>query len=238
VVRVLSVVGARPQFIKAALISRLLRERGEEYLIHTGQHYDVQMSEVFFRQLDLPQPDLNLGIGALSNIEQVSHMLLGLRPAIEEQRPDWILVYGDTNSTLAALLELPSAGAANPSAAAAARDAGFGYLERRLDREAAGPDPLRRIPGARQPERQRRGRERRQAGGRGAAEGQRDALGDGQRRPDAGTAEHRLQRPLGRGLAPDLRATPRRRPPDRRPPLEASLPPGRTGQGRLQNAEL
>lgn len=102
--RVVSIVGARPQFIKAALVSRLLRERHQEYLIHTGQHYDVQMSEVFFRQLDLPEPDCNLGIGGRTNLEQVSAMLAGLRLAIEEQRPDWILVYGDTNSTLAGAL--------------------------------------------------------------------------------------------------------------------------------------
>lgn len=102
--RIVSVVGARPQFIKATLLSRILRERHEERLVHTGQHYDVQMSGVFFQELNLPEPDVNLGIGGLSNVEQVGQMLLGLQPLIEECRPDWILVYGDTNSTLAGAL--------------------------------------------------------------------------------------------------------------------------------------
>ncbi|MFO7320940.1 MAG: UDP-N-acetylglucosamine 2-epimerase (non-hydrolyzing) [Chloroflexota bacterium] len=102
--RIVTIVGARPQFIKAAPMSRVLRRAHEEYLIHTGQHYDAGMSDVFFEELGIPQPDLNLGIGGLSNLEQVSRMMLALREPIEAQRPDWILIYGDTNSTLAGAL--------------------------------------------------------------------------------------------------------------------------------------
>ncbi len=102
--RVVSVVGARPQFIKAAPLSRALRQRHEEYLIHTGQHYDPEMSDVFFDDLAIPHPDANLGIGAIGNLEQVARMLLGLQPLIAAQHPDWVLVYGDTNSTLAGAL--------------------------------------------------------------------------------------------------------------------------------------
>jgi UDP-GlcNAc3NAcA epimerase len=102
--RVVSIVGARPQFIKAAPFSRALRQKHQEYLIHTGQHYDPEMSDVFFEELAIPQPDVNLGIGALPNLDQVGHMLLALRPVIEAQHPDWLIVYGDTNSTLAGAL--------------------------------------------------------------------------------------------------------------------------------------
>ncbi len=101
---VMTVVGARPEFIQCAPVSRALRQHHREYLVHTGQHYDHAMSEVFFDELDLPRPDINLGIGALSNLEQVSRMLLALQPVIGQQRPNWILVYGDTNSTLAGAL--------------------------------------------------------------------------------------------------------------------------------------
>ena len=102
--RIVSIVGARPQFIKAAPVSRRLRQDHEEYLVHTGQHYDPEMSAIFFEELGIPQPDLNLGIGAVSNLEQVSRMILGLRSVVDERHPDWILVYGDTNSTLAGAL--------------------------------------------------------------------------------------------------------------------------------------
>lgn len=102
--RVVSIVGARPQFIKAALLSHLLRRDHHELLIHTGQHYDASMSDVFFAELQLPAPDVNLGIGSLPNHEQVSRMLAALCPLIERERPDWVVVYGDTNSTLAGAL--------------------------------------------------------------------------------------------------------------------------------------
>lgn len=102
--RIVTIVGARPQFIKAAPLSRCIRQNHEEFLIHTGQHYDTDMSDVFFEELGIPKPDVNLGIGALSNTEQVAQMMLGLTPILERQKPDWLLVYGDTNSTLAGAL--------------------------------------------------------------------------------------------------------------------------------------
>jgi UDP-GlcNAc3NAcA epimerase len=101
---VMSIVGARPQFVKAAALSSELRHHHHEILVHTGQHYDSSMSDVFFRELELPSPDVNLGIGALPNHEQVSRMLSALCPLIDLHRPDWVLVYGDTNSTLAGSL--------------------------------------------------------------------------------------------------------------------------------------
>jgi UDP-GlcNAc3NAcA epimerase len=102
--RVVTILGARPQFIKAALLSQLIRNDHQEFLIHTGQHFDAQMSDVFFRELGLPAPDVNLGIGGGPNYEQVSRMVQGLSQLLAEQRPDWVLVYGDTNSTLAGAL--------------------------------------------------------------------------------------------------------------------------------------
>jgi UDP-GlcNAc3NAcA epimerase len=101
---ILTVVGARPQFIKAAPLSAALREQHSEFLVHTGQHYDDAMSEIFFRQLGIPQPDANLNIGSGSHAEQTRGMLIGLERLMQEQRPDWVLVYGDTNSTLAGAL--------------------------------------------------------------------------------------------------------------------------------------
>jgi len=103
--KVLSVVGARPQFIKAAPVSRALRLAGfTEFLVHTGQHYDRQMSEVFFAELGIAEPDLNLNVGSGNHGVQTGAMLAGLERTILEQKPDWVLVYGDTNSTLAGAL--------------------------------------------------------------------------------------------------------------------------------------
>jgi UDP-N-acetylglucosamine 2-epimerase len=102
--KVLSVVGARPQFIKAAALSRSLRFRHDEVLLHTGQHYDEQMSAVFFSELGLAQPDINLGVGSGSHGQQTGAMLAGIEGVIQSESPDWVLVYGDTNSTLAAAL--------------------------------------------------------------------------------------------------------------------------------------
>ena len=99
--RVLSVVGARPQFIKAAPVSHRLRERHDEVLVHTGQHYDESMSAVFFRELDLPAPDYDLEVGSGSHAVQTGEMLARLQPVLEAEGPDVVLVYGDTNSTLA-----------------------------------------------------------------------------------------------------------------------------------------
>lgn len=103
--KVLSVVGARPQFIKAAPVSRALRLANiTEFLVHTGQHYDRQMSDVFFTELGMPVADLNLKVGSGNHGAQTGAMLAGLERTILEQEPDWVLVYGDTNSTLAGAL--------------------------------------------------------------------------------------------------------------------------------------
>jgi UDP-GlcNAc3NAcA epimerase len=103
--KVLSVVGARPQFVKAAPVNRALKAAGlDDFMVHTGQHYDSQMSEVFFSELGIPVPDLNLKVGSGSHGVQTGAMLAGLERTILDQKPDWVLVYGDTNSTLAGAL--------------------------------------------------------------------------------------------------------------------------------------
>lgn len=102
--RVLTVVGARPQFIKAAVVSRLLRREAQEILVHTGQHYDYNMSDVFFEELDIPKPDYNLGISGGSHGAMTGNMLIALEDVMMKTQPDRVLVYGDTNSTLAAAL--------------------------------------------------------------------------------------------------------------------------------------
>ena len=102
--KIASIVGARPQFVKAAPVSRALRRRAREVLIHTGQHYDYEMSQVFFDGLDLPVPDHNLCAGSGSHARQTAAMLRGLEPLLQAERPDLALVYGDTNSTLAGAL--------------------------------------------------------------------------------------------------------------------------------------
>ncbi|WP_276282162.1 non-hydrolyzing UDP-N-acetylglucosamine 2-epimerase [Halorussus caseinilyticus] len=100
--KVLTVVGARPQFVKAAAVSRELRRRHDEVLVHTGQHYDEEMSDVFFEELGMPEPDDNLGVGSDSHGAQTAEMIAGLEARIDSEDPDAVLVYGDTNSTLAA----------------------------------------------------------------------------------------------------------------------------------------
>ena len=101
---IFTVVGARPQFVKAAAVSRVLRLRHTEILVHTGQHYDPLMSDVFFRELNIPAPDLHLGVGSGTHAEQTGRMLIDLEAALLDSRPDMVLVYGDTNSTLAGAL--------------------------------------------------------------------------------------------------------------------------------------
>jgi UDP-GlcNAc3NAcA epimerase len=103
-VKILTVVGNRPQFIKAAAVSGLLREHHEEVLVHTGQHYDENLSHVFFAELGLSEPDRELEIGGGSNTSQTARMLLALEPLLAEIGPEAVLVYGDTNSTLAGAL--------------------------------------------------------------------------------------------------------------------------------------
>ncbi len=101
---ILTVVGARPQFIKAAPVSRALAGCVREVLVHTGQHYDAMMSDVFFRELELCPPDYHLGAGSDSHGRMTGRMLIALDEVLERERPDLVLVYGDTNSTLAAAL--------------------------------------------------------------------------------------------------------------------------------------
>ncbi|MFI7606162.1 non-hydrolyzing UDP-N-acetylglucosamine 2-epimerase [Micromonospora sp. NPDC049366] len=104
-VQVLHVTGARPNFPKAAPVVRALRDRGiDQRLIHTGQHYDERMSDVFFRQLGLPEPDVNLGVGSGSHAAQTAAIMTGLEALLLEERPRLLVVYGDVNSTLAAAL--------------------------------------------------------------------------------------------------------------------------------------
>jgi UDP-GlcNAc3NAcA epimerase len=102
--KVVTVVGARPQFIKAAPMSRALRAGHREILVHTGQHYDDSMSAVFFRELGIPEPDVHLGAGGGSHAEQTAKMLVGIEQVLLSERPDWLLIYGDTNSTVAGAL--------------------------------------------------------------------------------------------------------------------------------------
>jgi UDP-GlcNAc3NAcA epimerase len=109
-VRILTVVGNRPQFIKAAAVSGPLRERHEEILVHTGQHYDDSLSRVFFTELGLARPDRELEIGGGSNTSQTARMLAALEPLLVEMAPQAVLVYGDTNSTLAGGLAAAQAG--------------------------------------------------------------------------------------------------------------------------------
>jgi UDP-N-acetylglucosamine 2-epimerase (non-hydrolysing)/UDP-GlcNAc3NAcA epimerase len=99
--RVVTVIGNRPQFVKAAAVSRLLRESADELLVHTGQHYDDELSTIFIEELGVPRPERELGIHDGMNTEQTGRMLSALGPLLAEERPDAVLVYGDTNSTLA-----------------------------------------------------------------------------------------------------------------------------------------
>jgi UDP-GlcNAc3NAcA epimerase len=107
---VITITGNRPQFVKAAAVSGRLRTRHEETLVHSGQHYDDELSGVFFRELGLPRPDRELGVGSGSNAEQVARTMAALAPVIREVDPALALVYGDTNTTLAGALAGAAAG--------------------------------------------------------------------------------------------------------------------------------
>jgi UDP-N-acetylglucosamine 2-epimerase len=133
-VKILSVVGNRPQFIKSAPLSLALRNRADEITLHTGQHYDRELSEVFFDELGLDPPSYRLEAGSGTHAEQTARMLPGIERAVLEEQPDWVLVYGDTNSTLAGALA-----AAKAEAPVAHVEAGLRSFDRTM------PEELNRI---------------------------------------------------------------------------------------------
>ena len=111
--KIVTILGARPQFIKAAPVSRAIAEYNRlsphispltEIIIHTGQHFDADMSDVFFKELNIPRPDYNLGINSSSHGAMTGRMLEKIEEILIKEKPDWVLVYGDTNSTLAGAL--------------------------------------------------------------------------------------------------------------------------------------
>jgi len=102
--KICTVVGARPQFIKLAVVSRVLRKEFQEVLIHTGQHYDHNMSDVFFEEMDIPKPDYNLGISGGTHGQMTGQMIIEIEKVLMKEKPDMLLVFGDTNSTMAAAL--------------------------------------------------------------------------------------------------------------------------------------
>jgi UDP-N-acetylglucosamine 2-epimerase len=129
-VKVLTIVGARPQFVKAAAVSKVLRATHDEVLLHTGQHYDDNMSELFFRELRIPAPAHNLGVGSGPHGVQTAAMIAGIEPIAMDERPDVFLVYGDTNSTLAGSLV-----AAKLNIPLAHVEAGMRSFDRRMPEE-------------------------------------------------------------------------------------------------------
>lgn len=102
--KIVTILGVRPQFIKAAVVSRKLSQICEEVIVHTGQHYDKNMSELFFKELGIPEPKYNLNVGSGSHAKQTAEMLVGIEEILLKENPDYLLVYGDTNSTLAGAL--------------------------------------------------------------------------------------------------------------------------------------
>jgi UDP-N-acetylglucosamine 2-epimerase len=108
--KVLSVVGNRPQFVKAAPVSRAVRTIGEEVLVHSGQHYDPALADLFFDELDIPEPDHALGVGPGTPTRQAADMIAALEPVLHEESPDAVLAYGDTTTTLAAAVACAKSG--------------------------------------------------------------------------------------------------------------------------------
>jgi len=102
--KILSIVGARPEFVQAMPVSRVIRAHHQEILVHTGQHYDYLMSQAFFDELDIPVPDYNLGVGSASQAQQTAEMIVSLEEVLLKENPDFVIMRGDTNSSLAAAL--------------------------------------------------------------------------------------------------------------------------------------
>ena len=102
--KIVTIVGARPQFIKAAMVSNFLKKKYKEIFLHTGQHFDYNMSDLFFEELNIPKPDYNLGISGGSHSRMTGEMMIGIEKVLIKEKPDAVLVYGDTNSTLAGAL--------------------------------------------------------------------------------------------------------------------------------------